>query len=289
METIATIADLRQQLLPSRQAGKRIGFVPTMGALHAGHIALVARARAECETVVVSIFVNPTQFNDPKDLEAYPRPLERDLEMCREAGADVVFVPTASEMYPDGYATRVTVTGPLTSLLEGYYRPGHFEGVTTVVAGLFGAVLPDRAYFGEKDWQQLKVVERMTRDLHLPTEIITCPTVREADGLALSSRNVRLSAAGREKARVIPFLLNTAQDLLDSAMPETQTDRGPVLRHWLTTLLTSNQPEVEMEYIAVVDPDTLFDLDEITARALVAVAVRVDGVRLIDNRVIVRR
>jgi pantoate--beta-alanine ligase len=260
-----------------------------MGALHDGHLGLIRRAKLECETVAVSIFVNPTQFNDKRDLEAYPRDLDRDLRLAAEAGADLVFTPTVEEIYPDGFATKVTVEGPLTRLLEGYFRPGHFDGVSTVVARLFGLVLPDRAYFGEKDWQQLKVVERMTRDLGLPIEIVPCPTAREADGLAMSSRNVRLDAAARAQAKVIPFLLNTAQDLLDSAGPETQTDKGPVIRNWLQTLLESNVPTAQPDYIAVVDPETLVDVDEVRERALVAIAVRIGGVRLIDNRVIFRR
>ena len=268
---------------------KSVGFVPTMGALHDGHLALVRQAKAENETVIVSVFVNPTQFNDPKDLKAYPRDTARDIALCGEAGADLVFVPDAKEMYPDGFSTTVTVDGPLTRLLEGSFRPGHFAGVSTVVCKLFTIVGPCRAYFGEKDWQQLKVIEQMVRDLNLPVAVIPCPTVREADGLALSSRNARLSPEARTQARVIPFLLSTAQDLLDSAGPETLTGSGPVIRQWLITLLESNAPTAKMDYIAVVDPDTLFDVDEIEERALVTVAVHIGGVRLIDNRIITRR
>lgn len=290
MERLTTINAMRDAVRAVREAGKTpLGFVPTMGALHEGHLALVRRARAECGTVVVSVFVNPTQFNDPKDLEAYPRDLERDARLAEEAGADLLFAPAPAEMYPEGFATTVTVDGTLTRLLEGHFRPGHFAGVTTVVAKLFAAVLPDRAYFGEKDWQQLKVIERMTVDLNLPVQIVPCLTVREADGLAMSSRNVRLSPEAREQAKVIPYLLDTAQDLLDSATIEVQTNHGPVLRHWLVTLLESHQPTAQMDYIAVVDPETLVDVDEITDRALVAVAIRIGGVRLIDNRIIARR
>ena len=268
---------------------KNVGFVPTMGALHEGHLALVRQAKAENETVIVSVFVNPTQFNDKKDLEAYPRNTARDIALCEEAGADLVFVPDAKEMYPEGFSTTVTIDGPLTRLLEGAFRPGHFAGVSTVVCKLFTIVGPCRAYFGEKDWQQLKVIEQMVRDLNLPVAVIPCPTVREADGLALSSRNARLSPEARTQARVVPFLLSTAQDLLDSAGPETLTGSGPVIRQWLITLLESNAPTAKMDYIAVVDPDTLFDVDEIEERALVAVAVHIGGVRLLDNRVITRR
>ena len=289
MEKLTTVASLRYRIRAARATGASIGFVPTMGALHAGHLSLIRRARAENGFAVVSIFVNPTQFGQKADLDAYPRDLPRDLELAEGAGADAVFTPDDSEVYPDGYVTKVVVDGALTRLLEGYYRPGHFEGVATVVAKLFGMVQPDRAYFGEKDWQQLKVVERMTRDLNLAVEIVPCPTMREPDHLAMSSRNVRLSPEARDQARVIPFLLETAQDLLDSAGPETQTDKGSVLRQWLLTLLESNQPEAKLDYLAVVNPETLIDVEEISDRALVAIAVRIGGVRLIDNRIIFLR
>lgn len=300
MEKLTTVDSLRFRLRTARTtltpatdivpvSADTVGFVPTMGALHEGHLALVRQAKAECQTVVVSVFVNPTQFNEKSDLEAYPRDLARDLALCEEAGADIVFAPDAAEVYPDGFSTTVTVDGPLTRLLEGAFRPGHFAGVTTVVAKLLSMVGPDVAYFGEKDWQQLQVVRRMVRDLNLPVQIVGCPTVREVDGLAMSSRNTRLSPEARQQARVVPFLLDTAQDLLDSAGPETQTQQGPVIRHWLQTLLASNQPAAQADYIAVVDPETLFDVEEITDRALVAVAIRIGGVRLIDNRIIMRR
>lgn len=287
MENISTLEALRTRLRNARTGGN-IGFVPTMGALHEGHLSLIRQARAECKTVVVSIFVNPTQFNDKSDLEKYPRNLPRDLELCASAGADIVFSPEAAEVYPDGYSTTVTVEGTLTQLLEGAFRPGHFAGVTTVVAKLFNMVQPDRAYFGEKDWQQLQVIRKMVRDLNMPLTIVPCATLRESDGLAMSSRNVRLSPEAREQAKVIPYLLTTAQDLLDSATHETQTDKGPVIRHWLVTLLETHQPSVAMDYIAVVDPETLYDIDEITDKALVAIALKVGGVRLIDNRIITR-
>ena len=289
IQKLTSVASVRTFTRERKEAGHTsIGFVPTMGALHEGHLALIRRARAENKTVIVSVFVNPTQFNDKKDLEAYPRDTARDLKLCEEAGADMVFVPDAGEIYPDGFCTTVSLDGPLTRLLEGAFRPGHFAGVATVVAKLFNIVQPDRAYFGEKDYQQLKIVQQMTRDLNLPVTVMPCPTVREPDGLALSSRNALLSPEARQQARVIPFLLASAQDLLHSAGPETQTGSGPVIRHWLVTLLESNQPTAKMDYIAVVDPDTLFDIDEIESRALVAVAITIGGVRLIDNRIITR-
>jgi pantoate--beta-alanine ligase len=287
MEKLTTVNSVRFRLREARESGA-VGLVPTMGALHEGHLALIRRARAEGATVAVSIFVNPTQFNDKTDLEKYPRDLARDLALCEEAGADVVFAPEPEEMYPAGFCTTVTVDGPLTRVLEGAFRPGHYAGVATVVAKLFNIVQPDRAYFGEKDWQQLKVIGRMVADLNLPITIVPCPTVREPDGLAMSSRNARLSPEAREQAKILPYLLDTAQELLDSTTYASQTDHGPVLAQWLATLLESSTPSAQADYIAVVDPETLEGVDEITDRALVALAVRIGGVRLIDNRLIIR-
>jgi pantoate--beta-alanine ligase len=287
MEKLTTVNRVRFRLRETRPNGA-VGLVPTMGALHEGHLALIRRARAECATVVVSIFVNPTQFNDKADLERYPRDLPRDLALCEEAGADVIFAPEAEEIYPAGFCTAVTVEGPLTRVLEGSFRPGHFAGVTTVVAKLFNIIQPDYAYFGEKDWQQLKVIERMVADLNLPVTLVPCATVREPDGLAMSSRNARLLPEARQQAKIIPYLLGTAQDLLDSATFASQTDHGPVLAQWLGTLLGSNVPSAQVDYIAVVDLETLEGVDEIQDRALVALAIRIGGVRLIDNRLIIR-
>jgi pantoate--beta-alanine ligase len=287
MEKLTTVNSVRFRIREARANGAA-GLVPTMGALHEGHLALIRRARDECATVVVSIFVNPTQFNDKADLEKYPRDLPRDLALCAEVGADIVFAPEAEEVYPAGFCSSSTVDGPLTRELEGSCRPGHFAGVATVVAKLLNIAQPDRAYFGEKDWQQLKVIERMVADLNLPVAVVPCPTVREPDGLAMSSRNARLSPEAREQAKIIPYLLNTAQDLLDSATYESKTDHGPVLAQWLSTLLTSNVPSAQADYIAVVNPETLEGVDEITDRVLVALAVRIGGVRLIDNRNIIR-
>ena len=287
MERLTTVEAVREKITSARHDGKTpVGLVPTMGALHEGHLALIRRAGEECQTVVVSVFVNPTQFNEKSDLDAYPRDLERDAALCADAGASILFAPSAEEMYPAGFSTTITVDGALGRLLEGSFRPGHFAGVATVVAKLLTIVQPDRAYFGQKDWQQLKVIERLVADLNLPVSIIPYPTVREPDGLAMSSRNVRLSPEARKQALVIPYLLDTAQDLLDSSNREMPTHLGPVLRHWLLTLLESQQPSAQLDYIAVVDPDTLIDANEITDRALVAIAVRIGGVRLIDNRII---
>jgi len=288
LEQLTTVNSVRFRLREARAGGGTVGFVPTMGALHEGHLALIRRARVENETVVVSVFVNPTQFNDKKDLAVYPRDLARDAALVEAAGGTLVFAPDAAEIYPAGFHTSVQ-PGPLADVLEGYFRPGHFAGVCTVVAKLFNIVQPDRAYFGEKDWQQLKIIARMTTDLNLPIEIVPCPTVREPDNLAMSSRNARLTPDGRERARVIPYLLDMAQDLLDAASFEQQTDQPAVLKQWLTSLLESHQPTLKADYIAVVDPETLIEHERIAERALVALAVRVDDVRLIDNRIIVRR
>ncbi len=285
MERLTTASSVRFRLREARKAEQVIGYVPTMGALHEGHLSLIRQAGSECGTVVVSVFVNPTQFNDAADLEAYPRDLARDAALAEEAGADLLFAPEAGEMYPEGFQTHIT-PGALAKPLEGHFRPGHFEGVCTVVAKLLNIVQPDRAYFGEKDWQQLKVVERMVLDLNLPTAIVSVPTVREPDGLAMSSRNARLSPDARERARVIPYLLDTAQELLESATTETRTDSGPVLRQWLVSLLESHQPAAQVDYIAVMDPETLHEINEIRDRALVAIALHIGGVRLIDNRII---
>ncbi|MBC8138729.1 MAG: pantoate--beta-alanine ligase [Fibrella sp.] len=289
MQTVTTINDVRQRVAQAKASGQIVGFVPTMGALHEGHLALIRQARKECGFVVVSVFVNPTQFNEKRDLEAYPRPLEQDIALSSGAGADLVFAPEANEMYPSGFSTQVIVESPLTKAWEGYFRPGHFAGVTTVVAKLLHVAQCDRAYFGEKDWQQLAVVTQMVRDLAMPLVIVPCPTVRETDGLAMSSRNTRLSPEARKTAKVIPYLLDTAQDLLDSVTAETQTDKGPVIAAWLRTLLESHAPDARLDYLAVVDPRTLTEVDEITERALVIIAVHIGDVRLIDNRVIVRR
>jgi len=289
METVSWVGDVRSAVFNARVAARPIGFVPTMGALHAGHAALIREAREEGCFVIVSVFVNPTQFNDAGDLAAYPRTLAADEAICREAGADLVFAPDVSEIYPIGFATQVTVDSPLTKAWEGHFRPGHFAGVTTVVAKLLTIVQCDRAFFGEKDWQQLAVIRQMVRDLAIPAGIVGVPTVREADGLAMSSRNARLSPEARKTAKVIPYLLDTAQDLLDSVTPETQTDKGGVIAAWLRTLLESNAPDARLDYLAVVDPDTLMEVDEVTTVAQVIIAVHIGGVRLIDNRRIVKR
>ena len=254
-----------------------LGLVPTMGYLHEGHIALVDAARAECATVAASIFVNPTQFGPNEDFERYPRAEDRDLELLEAAGTDLVLMPAVEEVYPPGDATRVRVGG-ITEGQEGARRPGHFEGVATVVAKLFGMVQPDRAYFGEKDGQQLRVIRRMTRDLLLPIEIVACATVREPDGLALSSRNVYLSAAERTQALSLSAGLRAASDAFNGG----ERDAGR-LRAMVRERIES-QPLADISYVSLADSETLDELEGAVERAaMLSIAVRFSGATLIDN------
>ncbi len=253
-----------------------VGFVPTMGALHEGHRTLVQRSCAENAVTVVSIFVNPTQFNNPDDLARYPRDEARDVAMLNEAGVHIVFAPTPDVMYPPGFNTWVTVDG-VTDVLEGEFRPGHFRGVATVVARLLRAVRCDRAYFGEKDWQQLLVVRQLTRDLLLDIEIVGVPTVREADGLALSSRNARLDSTARTAALAISAAIRHVQESFAGGF--TQTDD---LEQRLHASLR-REPALTVEYAVIVDAETLRPVKRLTSPARVLVAATVGGVRLIDN------
>ncbi len=281
MDVAETAAACRELLGRARAAGRRVGLVPTMGALHAGHVSLVARARAECDTVVVSIFVNPLQFGDSADLARYPRTLERDLLVCAEAGADVVFVPSVGEMYPSWPAppaTTVTVRGP-SERWEGASRPGHFDGVATVVAKLFAVAGPCRAYFGEKDYQQLAVVRCLAADLCLPVEVVGCATVRESDGLALSSRNVRLSVVERAAAPALRRALAAGQ----AAVAAGSRSGREVARAMAAAV--APEPLIQLDYAVAVDADGLDEVDAITDPESVRllVAARVGPVRLIDN------
>ncbi len=263
-----------------RQQDKTIGFVPTMGALHEGHLALVREARQRADVVVVSVFVNPLQFGPKEDLSRYPRTLERDLEQCHGAGVDIVFVPDAEGMYPPGFDTRV-VPGALARVLEGRSRPDHFEGVSTVCAKLFSLVQPHFAVFGEKDYQQLLIVRRMVRDLHLPLEVIALPVMREVDGLALSSRNVRLSAAQREKATCLYRAIMAAQDKVQSGERRARAVASAARK------VLADTAGFEIDYVAVVHPETLEPVTQIGAMARVLVAGAFGRgskrVRLIDN------
>jgi len=266
----------REELRSALDALPRpLGLVPTMGWLHAGHTSLIERARDECRAVAVSIFVNPRQFDDPADLERYPRGEVRDLALCAEAGADVVWAPGVDDVYPPGFDTSVTVER-LALPLEGAARPGHFAGVTTVVAILFGIVRPDRAYFGEKDGQQLRVIDRMARDLHL-TEVVRCPTVREPDGLALSSRNVHLAAEDRAAAPVLRRALLAGRAAWADGERDAAVVRGRV------SAVLATEPRAAVEYVSCADDATLAELARIDGPALLSLAVRFGTTRLIDN------
>ena len=268
---------LRKELDTAREAGLAVGVVPTMGFLHRAHASLIARSAAECGTTVVTVFVNPLQFGEAEDFDTYPRDLEHDLALAAEAGADLVFAPQPGDLWPQGPpVTRVEVTG-LSEGLEGRSRPGHFTGVATVVSTLLSLAGPCRAYFGEKDFQQLLVVRRLVADLALPAEIVACPTVREADGLACSSRNVRLSPAEREAATVLHRALRSA-----AAAVEGGERRAGRLRERMLAVL-GEEPLVRPDYAEVVDPETLEPLDAVAGDARLLVAARVGGTRLIDN------
>lgn len=282
-----TVTELRRILAPYRGSGSgsairmtgaapRIGFVPTMGYLHEGHVALVHRARAECDVVVASIFVNPLQFGANEDFASYPRDLDRDRALLARAHTDVVFVPDGAEFYPPG-ADSAVVVGSVAEPLEGAFRPGHFRGVATVVSMLFNAVQPHVAYFGEKDWQQLQVIRQFVRDLHIPVEIVAVPTVRERDGLAMSSRNVRLSPAERERARCLPAALEAAR----AAFAAGETSSHALERAMLDII--AREPEAKVDYAAVVDAATLRPAREASAQSRALIAVRLGRVRLIDN------
>jgi pantoate--beta-alanine ligase len=276
MKTVSTIVDLRAELSASRRRGATIGLVPTMGALHAGHMSLVRAARSQCDVVVVSLFVNPTQFNDSADLVAYPRDADRDAGLLSAEGVDLLLAPSIDEIYPAGFATTVSVGG-LTDRLEGASRGrGHFDGVTTVVSKLLNMVGPDRAYFGQKDAQQALVIRRMVRDLNLPVRIEVCPTVRSADGLALSSRNALLSPGEREQATALSRALAVI----------AETAQGGERR--VKRLLTPAWAELERsgvtpEYLELVSPDTLKPVLQLDGEVLAVVAARVGSTRLIDN------
>lgn len=274
-----TVADLRAALRGRR--GGRIGMVPTMGALHEGHATLLRAARAADDTVVLSIFVNPTQFNEQADLAAYPRTEEADLELAAAEGVDVVFAPDAGEMYPPGFATTVSVTGPIAETLEGAERGrAHFDGVATVVTKLLLAALPDTAYFGAKDAQQVAVIRRLVADLGIPVKVAVCPTSRDDDGLARSSRNTRLSSDERARALAISRALQEVTDAAARGFADTEALRARAL----ATLAAAG---IHPEYVAFVDPETFAPVTRIEAPVLVAIAARVGSTRLIDNTVVV--
>ena len=274
---VTTVVRTRAALHAALDAARRpVGLVPTMGWLHAGHRALMARARAENATTVVTIFVNPHQFGDPADLARYPRNEARDVAICQEEGVDVVFAPGVEEVYPAGFDTIVR-PGAIARPLEGAARPGHFEGVATVVAVLFGLVGADRAYFGQKDAQQVAVIRRMALDLAISTEVIACPTVREPDGLAMSSRNVHLSPGERASAAVLHRALLAGREAWESGERSGSTLRTRMLK------VLAAEPLADVDYVSCADAATLAELDRADGRALLSLAVRFGSTRLIDN------
>jgi len=279
MRLLRTIAETRQYVSTARQQGNSVGLVPTMGYLHEGHLTLARTARDQNDIVVMSIFVNPTQFGPREDLERYPRDLERDMMLAKGAGVDAIFAPETSEMYPEGYATYVQVEG-MTEVLCGASRPGHFRGVTTVVSKLFNIVQPDRAYFGLKDYQQALVIKHMTADLNFPIEIITVPTVRENDGLALSSRNKYLTPDQRRSALCLYRALNAGAELIRSGERRAEAVKEVMKKEILS------QKDTLIDYVAVNDADTLKPVEDIYGRVLLALAVWVGDTRLIDNMVV---
>jgi pantoate--beta-alanine ligase len=279
MRTVRNVARLRAALTEPRRHGRTIGLVPTMGALHDGHLSLIRRARAECDVVVVSLFVNPTQFNDPSDLSAYPREESRDAAMAADLGVDYLFMPSQAEVYPPGFATTVSVAG-LTDRLEGAHRGrAHFDGVATVVTKLFNMVGPDVAYFGQKDAQQAIVVGRLVRDLDIPVRIEVCPTVREPDGLAMSSRNVHLSPAERERATALQRALHAVQDAVAAGERDAAAARGAGVAELA-------RGQIEPDYLELVTTDTLTPVERIDGDVLAVIAARVGATRLIDNQMI---
>lgn len=276
---IRTIAEMRQALRPHRASGSRIGLVPTMGALHAGHASLMQRARRECSVVVTSIYVNPTQFGPNEDFSKYPRQLQQDLEVCGREGVDFVFAPTDTEMYAGGTLTMIHVAD-MTERLCGAMRPGHFDGVCTVVAKLFNIVQPDAGYFGQKDAQQAAVLQQMVSDLNIPLQIVVCPIVREPDGLAMSSRNAYLDPNQRQQALCLYKALLAGRDTIGKGI-KTSAHINAIMRD----VVRSAGP-FSIDYLEAVDPGTLEAIDEVRGRVLLAGAIRVGTVRLIDNMIV---
>jgi pantoate--beta-alanine ligase len=276
MQVAETIKSVRELVKAARDRGKKIGFVPTMGALHVGHISLIEAAVKQCDFVVVSIFVNPTQFCPGEDLEKYPRPVDADLEICRESGVDVVFTPTTQQMYGKNNLTWVIVE-KLTESLCGKFRPGHFRGVTTVCAKLFNIVAPDVAYFGQKDAQQAIVIKKMVADLNMPLHVVICPSVRHQDGLAVSSRNQYLTEQQRKDATLIYKALQKCQEMIDSGATDTKSVIAEMRQ------ILNSPPAINIEYASIVDAETLQPVDPIDGKIFVALAVKIGNTRLIDN------
>ncbi|WP_319202417.1 pantoate--beta-alanine ligase [uncultured Ilyobacter sp.] len=279
MEVLRSISEIKEKVNEWKSNGLSVGFVPTMGYLHAGHKSLIEKASSENDRVVVSVFVNPKQFDNENDLETYPSNLQGDKALVADAGGDIIFAPTAAEMYPDGFATLVDIEG-LDKELCGATRPGHFRGVCTVVTKLFLIVTPDRAYFGEKDFQQLAIIKRFTKDLNIPVEIIGCSIVREEDGLAMSSRNAKLSEEERRKALIIIEALNIIKEMVYQGTSDVEELKKEAARK------ISTMDIAKIDYFEIVDPDTLEKIDVVKERALAATAVFIGKTRLIDNMII---
>jgi len=279
MRTVGTRRAIQKWARERRAAGQKIGFVPTMGALHEGHVSLIRAAKRRTDAVAVSIFVNPLQFGPNEDLSRYPRSAAEDIRLCRAEGVDAVFLPSVQELYPAKFQTTVRVE-ELTKRYEGKVRPGHFDGVTTVVAKLFHLIDPDRAFFGQKDYQQVVVVKQMVDDLDLPIEVVVCPTVREPDGLALSSRNRFLSAPERKAAAVLFGALMSARRLLESGECSAKKGRDAMIRS------VSREPLARLDYAAVVDPETLQVMDRVKGRAVLLLGLWIGKTRLIDSMVV---
>ncbi len=280
-QLVTTIAGIREKIAAARAAGKNVGLVPTMGALHEGHISLVREARKECGCVVVSIFVNPAQFGAGEDFDKYPRPLEKDVQLCDEAGADLIFAPSAGEMYPEGFATFVEPDKPLAAKLCGAGRPGHFRGVDTVVLKLLNICTPDAAYFGQKDYQQSVVIRRMVADLNLGTQVVVCATVREKDGLAMSSRNAYLNPQERTQAVCLYEALLDAKTAIET---EKITDAALVKKRMADII--DKVPAARIDYIEIVDPESLAPLEELSGKVVAVLAVFLGPARLIDNMIL---
>ena len=277
MQTIKDIKEMQARCLAARSAGQTIAFVPTMGYLHEGHMSLLHEGRKRGDLLVLSIFVNPTQFGQGEDLERYPRDFNRDEMLARECDVDLIFYPDTASIYPDGYATYVTVEGPLTNTLEGACRPTHFRGVTTVVTKLFTIVMPHVALFGRKDFQQLAVIRRMAADLNLPVEIVGMPIIRESDGLAMSSRNVYLSASERQQALSLVDSLNSAASVVRAG----ERSASAVVMQTVDRL--ESEPDLEVDYVKICHAETLEEVDEIDQESVMLLAVKVGKTRLIDN------
>jgi pantoate--beta-alanine ligase len=281
MQTITDIKEMQTRCMAARSAGQTIAFVPTMGYLHEGHMSLLHEGRKRGDLLVLSIFVNPTQFGQGEDLERYPRDFNRDETMARECDVDLIFYPDTASIYPDGYATYVTVEGPLTNTLEGACRPTHFRGVTTVVTKLFTIVMPHVALFGRKDFQQLAVIRRMAADLNLPVEIVGMPIIRESDGLAMSSRNVYLSVSERQQALSLVDSLNSAASVVRAG----ERAASVVLAKTVDRL--ELEPDLEVDYVKICHAETLEEVDEIDQESVMLLAVKVGKTRLIDNSLLV--